>query len=118
VTHGWRSTLTANRQLPTAACPAIQMHRDRARRTFISSGLHPRLRSHTRPYSRIFLIRPSHRPRSPASVPLQRNNYKIKEYQIKSSIEVNNSFKFFVDLDLTCVTGSLIFDNPKTENIP
>ncbi|MGC3025473.1 hypothetical protein ACPUER_09995 [Burkholderia sp. DN3021] len=38
---------------------------------------------------------------------------KIKVDQFKSLIQVNNSFKFCCDLYLTCVTGCLIFDNPK-----
>ncbi|WP_155632710.1 hypothetical protein [Burkholderia cepacia] len=51
--------------------------------------------------------------RSPPAIPLRRNNYKIKVDQIKSLIQVDNSFKLFVELYLTCVTGCSIFDNPE-----
>ncbi|QOH38490.1 hypothetical protein C7S14_0008 [Burkholderia cepacia] len=51
--------------------------------------------------------------RSFPAIPLHRNNYKIKVDQLKSLIQVNNSFNLFVELYLTCVTGCSIFDNPK-----
>ncbi|WP_155633981.1 hypothetical protein [Burkholderia cepacia] len=51
--------------------------------------------------------------RSPPAIPLRRNNYKIKVDQVKSLIQVDNSFKLFVELYLTCVTECSIFDNPE-----
>lgn len=44
---------------------------------------------------------------------LHRNNYKIKVDHFNSLIQVNNSFNFWMNLDLTCVTGCLIFGNSK-----
>ncbi|WP_159086657.1 hypothetical protein [Burkholderia sp. NRF60-BP8] len=97
-----------------------RLHRigDGTWRASIASRRHARRHDLPRSYFRIHRTPPIRRHPPPPGVPPHRNNYKIKVDQIKSLIQVNNSFKFFCDLDLTCVTGCLIFDNPKTASIP